>query len=272
MKTLTRALGTTFSVSPATDPVIQTILESKSIKGKYTRVYFNVRTFIRNFYNSVEDAYEADFRQFVKELIEEMETIHHLIKNSGAVKNGVYWYYPTYETLYKASKHAKLKLPSTKLQKQYEEREIRILEEMLRRDKEGVINKVDSVVNGNNSRSIIVTHYPSDLLSVGRFKELVMVESHTGLLKKESEWNTKIGSFHKNPNIPFNLLSIQVFGDGSKQFRANSRILGETLLELADKRNWHPGIGLMKVKYDINTIKDKAVKEIFQEMLSLSLK
>ena len=131
--------------------------------------------------------------------------------------------------------------------------------------------EVDTKIYGNHAKSLILTLYPIDLFSITTFRDLALLESHTGAIKLYPKWSGKISSKEEYVNLPFNLLTLQVIGDG-KLFYSMGRVFTKALLELADKGNWTAITTKDKVKFDISRMKDRFAAGVFLEMLTISLK
>ena len=79
-----------------------------------------------------------------------------------------------------------------------------------------------------------------------------LLESHTGKLKSPIDWNTKLKD--KPYNMPFNILTLQVLGDG-QQFTAQKKEVVLDFKKLADDKNWSPTTTMKKINEDLKVYK-----------------
>lgn len=90
---------------------------------------------------------------------------------------------------------------------------------------------------GDNQSVMIVTHQAVDLLNRYKFKKIVLLETHTGSIKPPSRWYTKLQNGKELVNIPFDRMTLQLFGDGSMFSPMNLKVR-KHLVELAKKNGW----------------------------------
>lgn len=268
-----RRLGSILAVSVGTAIAIETLIGPNNT-AKVSKVYINLRTVFRNYHEAFDSPYSVPFKKYCADFIEELNTIEELINVSLNGSVNVVWYLGTYVSVAKEMPLAKIWVPSTDKQKAMANMEYKVLFEQLPKNSffKNVI-VIDSALNGHNSNALILTHMVVDLLSHPRFKKLSLLESHTGKIKEMSEWNTKLGCYKNDPNIPFNVLTIQLFGDKSTTFNSLSRKVTEPIYQLAKDKRWHPGLGLMRVKYDLDVMSEKELSsKIYKPMTNVRLK
>lgn len=87
----------------------------------------------------------------------------------------------------------------------------------------------------NNKDTLLLTHYPADLIHKNRFPKLGLLESHSGKVKKQMEWYTKL--YNKPKQIPFNKAFLVLFGD-AYMFSPQDRKIRNVLLKTAEKYHW----------------------------------
>ena len=66
--------------------------------------------------------------------------------------------------------------------------------------------------------------------------------------------------------MPFNAMTLQIFGDG-ENFAAYPRKLKLELIELAKKNKWSPITTNAKVESDLNKMTDKLGAQMLKDML-----
>jgi hypothetical protein len=97
-----------------------------------------------------------------------------------------------------------------------------------------VVNEYDFYIE-TKKPTVLLTHYPADLLSEDKMPSVVLLESHTGKLKGKSEWASKL--YNKPTNIPFSKMMLAVFGDGV-MIAPQPIKFRKKLLELGAKYKW----------------------------------
>jgi len=226
------------------------------------RVYINVRTLIRNVINGLD----ADGKDLVTAspifdiVAEEMEIISAAISRQGNANNSVVFYAPSYISLARKFRFAKLWEPKTPRQIALFAIEEAVTKQIAKEVRTVSILHMDTDFPNNLPESFLLTHYPVDLLSRYSFKRVDLLESHTGKIKPFSQWFTKLGGSKEFTNIPFNRLTLQVFGDGSNHFLSGPNPWKKAVLELAADRNWTPVTTPELVVDSIRRYKDPLIK------------
>jgi hypothetical protein len=116
------------------------------------------------------------------------------------------------------------------------------------------------------SDSLILTNYAYDLLSYKHFNKLDLLESHTGVLKPKSMWYTKLLNGKDLNRIPFNSLSIQVFGD-KETFSGMPHKVKSLILELAEKYQWTQVTSKDRIYYSLDRLDDKFLSTVLKTMI-----
>ncbi len=238
----------------------------KDLKG-YDTLWINVRTLWRNLYEAIEtDKRESFFdnnRPRDKAVAAMANTLREEIlfikTHLAETLSGVRFYYLGYQDLPKKYPHAILKQPSTDLQKRYVNLMERSLDTLLQADVNQTIElDKGSEIRGEPTRSLIITHYPTDLLSKFKFTKLRLLESHTGAVKSSSEWYTKLTDGKELKTIPFNYFTIQIFGDGGGAHFGRYPIkIRRALLEVAQKYKWTPVTSMDRIKLTLSRMSDQ---------------
>lgn len=215
--------------------------------NKYTHHFINIYTLVRNILNSYSYKDKLDLlknKMFTNILVDELNTIHMLYSNT---KCKVVVYYPNYEITFKrvnANKETGLSKAVT---------EINIYNSVLRTlqlNTDMPIIKTTHSLPRVEGSVLITTSYVVDLYN--NFKELYLLESHTGKLKSKWEWYTKyhkIGSKDLS-NIPFIEELLYILGDNHMVLPLKLGIRNE-LYELAINSNWTARTTRDKVLSDI---------------------
>ena len=86
-------------------------------------------------------------------------------------------------------------------------------------------------------RSLMLTHYAIDVLTAS-YNNFDVLESHTGRIKKQHELTNKLKTA-KDSNLPFDVMTLQMFGDSADLFKPAAINVRRTLLKIAEKFNWN---------------------------------
>lgn len=229
-----------------------------------SHIWINLRTLYRNLYGSVarevKNYLTADITSMV--LMEEIEIIEAALKNVNAAVKVVY-YVAAHNTLEVKFPNAKLKGARTDLQKQQLELE-KATFQLLTKQRED-IRLFDIDLNGEDATAFILTHHPIDLLSRYRFRRLALIESHTGAIKPPPLWYTKLNGGSELERIPFNRMSLQLFGDGV-MFSPFPIKIRKAILELAAKHRWNSVTTKDKIIQNLKAMSDRATGDFVAEL------
>lgn len=259
-------------ISVGTSLAIEALKENQ----RYDSIWINVRTLYRNVLHSVEDKNDRSLlmekanRKEAANLIgkaisQEKEIIENFL--NGRV-GGVRLYLLGYSDLNKKFPNAKLKVPTTDNQKAYWDLMEDVVDVVLSDDYDQTIRwDKGSELEGEETRSVIITNHPVDLLSRTKFRELRLLESHTGAIKSKSQWYTKLSDGKTLTNIPFNRFTIQVFGDGPFQFERWGHKFRSEIIGLAHDNRWTPVTSLDRIKFCLNRLRDRYSGEMLKKLL-----
>jgi len=117
---------------------------------------------------------------------------------------------------------------------------------------ESVVIKDTAYIPKLDKDILITTNYSNDLLN--NLSNMSLLESHTGKLKKNFNWNSK---YHKVGTRPMNMLPfteelLYLLGDTNLivPMKLNTRVL---LMDVAVKKHWTPRTTRDKILYDIKS-------------------
>ena len=264
------SVGTSLALESVFEPVQETIDPSRVVPQKinitdYNEVWINVGTLFRNIYNSIDKAGSnfVTHHDYADTVEQEMNFINDLIKqNSNHLVNSVF-YICNYNDLTKRFKLGTLRLPKTALQLKYSSLYKKTLEVILKRSSTGKYREViefESKFSCQGKEVLLVTHFPVDLLNHIKFKDLHLLESHTGVLKKKPEWHTKYYNGRDLNMLPLNGILLTVFGD-DHHFSPQPLKMKNALLDLAAKRKWNCLSSNKEIVDGIKTLNDIALKD-----------
>lgn len=259
-------------ISVGTSLAIEALKENQ----RYDSIWINVRTLYRNVLHSIEDKDERALFMAMsnrkeaatligKAISQEKEIIENYL--NGRV-GGVRLYLLGYTDLKKKFPNAKLKVPTTDNQKAYWGLMDEVIDVVLGDDYDQTIRwDKGSELEGEETRSVIITNHPVDLLSRTKFRELRLLESHTGAIKSKGQWYTKLSDGKLLSNIPFNRFTIQIFGDGPFQFERWGHKFRNEIISLAHDNRWTPVTSLDRIRFCLGRMRDKYSGEMLKKLL-----
>jgi len=175
-------------------------------------------------------------------IVEEMTVISSIVQEQTRGKLKVVYYACSYKHLTGLYKGARFKEVKTDKQKFYAALENNCLENVFRhfgKDND-IIHAYDTLITAKPKRVLLMTNYPIDLLNISGPTALGLLESHTGTVKTKLRWNTKLNGGNNLPRIPFDRMTVQVFGDSGGLFSPYPRDYRDKLVALAEKYKWTP--------------------------------
>ena len=232
--------------------------------GKLRKIYVNLHTLMRNLHGACNSAWRdtVPYEVYARTLLEELTHIQSYIQGiDGSVE--LVLYIPTYAVLAREFPRANIKEIKTPLQKLYADLSGRVLGAFLKNKPFPVVETKHHIPKCELSCGVI-THHAVDLLSAR--SDTILIESHTGKHKRIIEWNSKLNGVGNSPRLPFNRLTLQVFGDGI-DFGSNSYAMKKALLELAEERKWTSATTDERVGWSIRQMRDPVARALFLEML-----
>lgn len=242
--------------------------EFKDVINSYDTILINLRTIVKGVMEAAQDTGEYKSTKLVKQwTIDDINGISKILEeNKGYKPINMIVYNPTYSLL-------KMKFPAGDFWKPKTLKQIE-REEML----DQVCSKVSSelkdlVVNNYTSlpefegKGMILTSYPVDLLLTESNRRLYLLERYTGVIKPFNMWYTKLTGSKDLENMPFNKLTITVFGDKSTTFKSSKQGLKDQVKELAVLGKWTSFSTLEKVRATINRYAHPIDKPFFLRIL-----
>lgn len=227
---------------------------------------FNVATLMRNILSAVQFTH---FEQFEAQALyltveEEIEVIKDLFKNNGTICKPVFYYrdYAAYTAKYAGLKKTKFKSSTSP---RVIKEEALILQVTKALKKSG--SAIEFTKSPVNNRALILSHYCNDLLAYPKFRQLLLVESHTSQILGRDKWNKKYHRFGDRDlsSLPFLKNLYWVFGDNTLvQPESSAKRLA--LLELAERARWTPATTADKVIANVSHLSDK---DLFNLMVAV---
>lgn len=269
-----RAVGQ-FPLSIATSLAIESLIgifpdapsEHPPIRD-HDSLWVNMRTLIRNLLGSLktEDRKHLTEHTVAEYIVNEMRTIETVCVEHGDGRFEVAFYKCSYTDLSYSYNKSILKVPSTpgqKLSWAFEENVLKVIDE----EYQGHIpyltltRKFPEV----HSRVLLISHYPVDLLQRYKFDNLALLETHTGAVKPPNMWNTKLKDGRELERIPFDRMTLQMFGDGITFSPMNLKVR-QKLVEIAEKNKWTPLTTKEFVIYCVEQNRDPALESLVKDL------
>ncbi len=264
------SIGTSLAFESVFEPIQEVLDPNRPIPqhielGSYDEMWINVGTLFRNMYNAVERTSTKFLTaaEMANEIVAEMEQIADLVKSYSNDRVKTRFYTCSYNDLTSRFKLGSLRLPRTELQLQYSDLYENTLKILNRRSDAHQIREIvqyNSKFSSMSKKVLIMTHFPIDLLNHTKFKDLDLLESHTGILKKRPDWHTKYYDGRDLNFLPLNGILLTVFGD-DHHFRPQQKAMKEAVLNLAIERKWNCLTTDREVVMGIKTMRDHALRE-----------
>lgn len=256
------------SESPSIDPD-RAIPQQIQITD-YNEFWINIHTLFRNGFGSLTKEGSARVlpREMIQILEDEMEIISSITQQQSNNRVKAVFYISQYKGHANKYPHARLRQLTTDHQKTYYTLLMNTVNEFVKRHKTAAntLYFTDELKPDNKPKTLIMSHMAYDLLWRKNFRELDLLESHTGLLRNYTTWYHKYYDGKNLPPMPFNSVLLQIFGD-KETFAVLDLKLKRATIELAKECRWTPMTTLDKIRYDIgkypNPYHTAIVKDMF---------
>jgi hypothetical protein len=208
---------------------------------EYDELWVNYRTLFRNIVGAVsaDDAAAITPDDYAMLVVEELTIIKAALLDHGFEVN-VIGYVCSYNDLggiYPKAIQREMKTDRQKYYAALENQTVDAVFANLGSDNEMLI-PCDVYIRGNHKRTMLLSSYPIDLINFKDGLQLALVESHTGAIKKRQHWHTKLLNGRDLPHIPFDRMTIQMFGDTGNLFAPYPKAHREKLIALATQYQW----------------------------------
>lgn len=228
----------------------------------------NVSTLFRNLHGAVLTEKRGFLNPYTvaEALATEMRTIESLIMEGSEGRCMVVFYQCSYKSLFKDFTKSLPKISNTVIQKDYDLLEFASLGEL----KDSIVSKppiarYDTTIDQKGGKALILTHYPVDLLNRYNFQALSLLESHTGAIKPPQMWYTKLKDGADLKIIPFDRMTIQMFGD-KVHFTPMPIKIRKTVYNLAVKDKWTALSTKDKLIHSITMNRDPALEVLVKDL------
>lgn len=226
----------------------------KAYSQQVVMVMFNITTLIRNYFASMnkENYDNLNLTEAFDELLSEIGVIRQYVEGIG---KKLIWYYQD-------SKQLKWLFPNAEYREVKTDRQILEVERT-----DALVNALYRELSGSDAartlskdtkqysseygtfheigvapvRSLdvaaIITHEPHQLFWQRYYPRLYLFESHTGAVKSTSDFHTKLKTLKNDVELPFNQITLTMFGDGV-HFKPSSISVRREMVEIATADKW----------------------------------
>lgn len=218
---------------------------------------FNIYTLIRNAHDAYETKEEKEkltADQLVDDVIADLKILGRWMEEARKTKPiQMIVYYPSYFSLKIRFPLADLKEPKGANQERFDKLSKSAAKKLFSQY-EKLIQKTDVGMPAFKGKGIVLTHHVVDLVMVDAVARLTLLESYTGKLKPFTQWYTKLTGGEDLYYMPFNKLTIQVFGDRSTDFRSSSAGIKALVKKLALDNGWTSATTMSRVRSNISSL------------------
>lgn len=207
----------------------------------YDLLYVHIRTLYRNIIGSIKTAERSKLTPYAlaEVLATEMRVIETLVVEKTDGKSTTEFYHCTYTSIMRDFPKSLARTPTTNGQKSAYALEFATYKAL----KEDIMMKppieyLNRKFSDKGGKCLLLSHYPVDLLNRYKFRELKLLESHTGAIKPASVWNTKLKGGWDMQQLPFDKMTMQVFGDNI-HFSPMDKKIRMKIFNIAVKNKWN---------------------------------
>lgn len=248
---------------------------------RFDQLAINYRTMIRNIIGSVNSQLAVSFTPeiLVTFISEEISIINEVVKSASKGKLTPVYYSAEYgRRTQQYLPFAKFKQPKTVIQLnayQLEQDTMNALIQVSREaDREyhfppnAFLNISDTFPKFREELStrggvLYLTHLPVDLVKSPAGRK-ALLESHTGKIKNETELPSKLRG--KPDNMPFDIMSVQMFGDSGGVFDPQPIAFRKQLTEIAESGGWSSTTTESRIKGECKRKGSKELSELVHRL------
>lgn len=264
-----------YPLSIATSLAIESFLgklpEAPTVSPEIHRtelLMINVRTLIRNLMGSMDKEARKVLEEYTmaESISNEIRTIETIINEESDGRCQTLFYYCTYSDFLREFTVSIPKVANTVLQKQIQATEETIVEYLFKEFKDSTpIEKYTRNFPDTPVAAVILTHYPVDLLQRYKFNSLLLLESHTGAIKPPMMWNTKLSEGRDLEIIPFDRMTLQLYGD-NVMFVPMGIKIRQRVYKIATTKQWTPATTKDYVIHSVEQNRDPALEVLVKDL------
>lgn len=233
-------------------------------------ILLNLLTLIRNAHDAYETKEEKAAlkpEQLMDDVVNDLRELSKWLEEVRKTKPlRLVVYYPYYTSIRFRFPLAEFAKRETENQKKFDKLSAKCAE-MIHSKYRKLIELTDVGMPSFQGKGIVMTHRVVDLAVYDHPARLTLMESYTGKLKPYTQWYTKLTGGKELYFLPFNKLTIQIFGDKSTDFASSSKAIKELVKKLAVEFNWTPATTVSRCRVNINMLPDGIDKAALLKML-----
>jgi hypothetical protein len=237
----------------------------------YDELWVNLRTLYRNCIGAVAtpERVHLNHRQLLDGLVEDIEVLSSTVESTLLGKLKVSFYYCDYsdfKLVFPLAKFRELKTPKQLFENELEKAVYKLFYSGSYTSNGLNFRHFDTRFKDKGKNVILLSSYPLDLLWRKNFNALTLIESHTGVIKPRSVWYTKLTGGSQLVRIPFNSLSLQVFGE-NLLFASMPPAIKRKILAMAEEDKWTSVTTDERIEASIKKLYDPTEKAFFLRLL-----
>lgn len=230
-------------------------------------IWINVRTLLRNIYGSIkkDDRKFLQYSDYQATLFDEMRFILDELHRTNP-KLWVHFYYPSHRSLTTRYPNAMLKVDNSANSNALREIERWVMDGSFNIPPV-TIEQINLDITTQHPNMLILTHQPVDLLGIHNAQYVGLMESHTGLVKDRHRWYTKLKGCNKEPRVPFNAVTMQIFGDTGDAIQAAPLALRSEFIRVAETRQWTQNTTVNEMVRGVNATGNKELRDLLKGLM-----
>lgn len=210
----------------------------------------NLRTMVRNLLGALnkEIRYKCHIDEYTATIFEEMNVIRSAVEMKAVKAVKIQFYVSLYKNLEGYFKYCRFKQMTTPNQQLHAQTEERICQAVIAKINE--YNSSSALVLNHlevfdlypvlpDKKVYLISHIPLDLLLCQGYRDLLLLESHTGAVKSKAMWYTKLKGGSKLYMIPFDKAMVQMFGDSGDVISPIDHRFKAVTLKIAEQYKWN---------------------------------
>ena len=266
-----REFNTTEPLSVATGLAIDSSLgRLEEAKDKhppvldYNLLYVHIRTLYRNILGSVPTESRIDLTPYTiaEAMATEMRVIETIVSEISEGKCNVEFYHCSYKSImsdFPKSLPRIIRTPNQQAAAALERSTYTAFKEEI--ESKPPVDYYNRKFDDKGGDCLLFTHYPVDLFNRYRFRNVNLLESHTGAIKPPSVWNTKLKDGWGLEALPFDSFTLQMFGDNI-HFSPMNKKVRMVVYNLAVKNRWNHATTKDYVLHTIKNHRDPALEAL----------
>lgn len=270
------SIGTALALEACFDPTSTVYQPEREMPARvdltqYNSVLINIGVLIRNIYSSVPSSTSKELGaiEIADVLMQECEIITELFQKANI---DVHYYTNQYTGLKDKYKSCIPKESKTFNQIRYDEILTKTQEHYWKNFQKEDRNIYDHEIKyvAENPSVLLITNIPLDLCNIHNTKQLHLLESYTGQLKKRDKWYTKFYKYKEMEpeisRIPFMSGLLVAFGD-NELFKPYPHASKKIILDHAVKFDWNAYTTKSRVIFSLQYMPDKFLADVIKSML-----